>query len=388
MFLQKRPPLHLTYCLNVHPGETWAENLSAIREHVPAVRQAFGADRPFALGLRLSARAAGELADPLTRAAFRQMLERTGLYALTVNGFPYGRFHGQPVKREVYRPDWRTPQRRDYTMQLADILADLLPEGVVGSISTVPGAYAADIAGEQDIEAIATHLCDTAGHLAHLRERTGRHVILAIEPEPDCICETTGQLVAFWQEKLAPASPAARRHLGACLDTAHLAVKFENPAEAVATVTGAGMPLAKVQLSSALEVRPAEADRDAVAAFDESVYLHQVTARAADGEMRTCPDLPEALADWHAAGARGETWRIHCHVPLYWTGGDGLASTADGLDLAFWAKLTGGATTQLEVETYTFHVLPPDLRDGGVDACIARELVWAVERITGRSFHC
>ena len=189
MKVQDNPPIHLTYCLNIHPGEGWEENLHAIRTKTLAVRDRVGAGKPFGLGLRLSRRAAAELGRRETLDAFKRFLEENGLYVFTVNGFPFGAFHGEKVKERVYSPDWRTPERLAYTVQIAEILAALVPEGVEGSISTVPGSYKEWVKDESDVSAMVEKLASCAGELDRIRQRTGKTVRLALEPEPDCYIE-------------------------------------------------------------------------------------------------------------------------------------------------------------------------------------------------------
>jgi sugar phosphate isomerase/epimerase len=378
------PPLHLTYCLNVHPGESWRENFAAIEHHAAAVRAAVAPHQPFGLGLRLGAAAADELAQPRVVAEFARYLADSGMYVFTINGFPYGPFHGTPVKQHVYAPDWRRPQRLAYTLKLADILAALLPPNVPGSISTCPGAYASWIRTDADVEAMARNLTAAAEHMRRLRESTGRLVRLALEPEPDCYMQTTGEAIEFLRVRLpggARADDATRallaEHVGVCLDTAHAAVAFENPADSLAALRQAGVAVPKIQLSSALQCRPDAAALERLAEFADAVYLHQVKVRLSDGRMLHYPDLGDALAD-PAARAAGALWRVHFHVPLFF--GElqhlGLASTSSLLGGRFAAALAAGACDHLEIETYTLGVLPDSLRPASAAEAIIAEFAW------------
>jgi sugar phosphate isomerase/epimerase len=439
MLIQASPPLHLTYCLNIHPGETWDENFVAIRTHTLKVRdrlcstgilpvfsssvslleqeqqqqkQRHGQDAhatPFGLGLRLSAVAAKELCDPARLAAFRAFLQDQNLYAFTINGFPYGKFHQATVKENVYRPDWQDTRRRDYTIQLADILAALLPEGVPGSISTVPGSYKAWIAGGDSgamlpsseacpgarIKGMVANLADVASYLDGLRRRTGRDICLALEPEPDCYIETTAEAIAFFQGPLMAhglahlgfrgmsardAENCLRGHIGICLDTAHAAVEFEDLAQGIRQLQQAGVRIGKVQLSAALSMEPTPASLKRLADFNDPVYLHQVKAREPDGSVGSYRDLPEALADApsHAAGRQ---LRVHFHVPLFCDSIAPLTSTAALMNAEFWSLLKSGATSHAEIETYTFSVLPPDLQDADVTDSIVREYQWVMGKL-------
>jgi sugar phosphate isomerase/epimerase len=396
MHIRNQPPLHLTYCLNVHPGETWAENLAAIRTDALAVRDRVSPGQPFGLGLRLSRTAVETLRQPEPLDAFKRTLADNGLYAFTINGFPYGTFHGKPVKAEVYRPDWTTPERRDYTVMLAQVLAALLPEGMDGSISTEPLTYKPWLAPGKGLDTIAVNLADTVAELHRLREQTGKEIHLGLEPEPDCALETTDEVVAFFEGPLAgagvlhlaaalscsrnEAERILRRHLGVCFDTCHLALQFEPLAASLNRLVRHGIRISKVQLSSALEAHPTEAARKQLANFSDPVYLHQVKAlNTASGTLYGIADLPEALASSPAAA--NTLWRVHFHVPLYFEGSGQLHSTARALDADFWQQIVRLPISHLEIETYTFHVLPPAMRAGGVAHSIAREFDWVLPRV-------
>ncbi|MFH0907525.1 MAG: metabolite traffic protein EboE [bacterium] len=376
MLIQQNPPLHLTYCMNVHAGETWADHLAAIRTHAVAVRGRVAADRRFGLGLRIGAKASEELADPRAVKYFRDLLAEHQLYGFTINGFPYGNFHTTRVKETVYRPDWRTSERRDYTNRLADILAALLPGGVEGSISTVPVSFKPWMAGTADVERATGMLLECVQHLDHLHRATGKLIHLGLEPEPCCTLETTDEFVGFYKALLARGpEDLVRRHIGVCLDTCHVAIQFEDLCDAIAKYRREGIRISKMQLSAALECDGSA--RDALKPFVEPVYFHQVKTRAGDGSIRSWTDLPDALAE----GAAG-TLRVHFHVPLFWEGSGPLRSTAACLTPDFWQLVREGVSSHLEIETYTFDVLPDALRKSDVVESIAREFTWVLSRLT------
>ncbi len=354
---------HLTYCLNIHPGETWEESVAAIRTHAAAVKERVSPDRPFGLGLRLSARAASELRSQVP--AFRDYLADAGMYVFTINGFPYGRFHGTRVKELAYEPDWSRPERREYSEVLARILAELLPEGVDGSISTVPVAYGKALPAEA-----VDNLAGIAEALARIEAQTGRTIVLALEPEPDCLIETTDEAVRFWGELRSRAAAEVLRFLGVCLDTCHAAVEFESPADSIRRLRAAGIPVPKIQISSALVVPPGADPVKLLAPFADEVYLHQ-TRVMSDGQLLRFPDLPDALR----ANPYGE-WRVHFHVPLHFAGAGRLKTTARLLDADFFAEALK-ADRHLEIETYSFNVLPGPRKD--VVDSIVSEFAWLFE---------
>lgn len=379
MLVQQNPPLHLTYCMNVHPGESWAEVLRALREKTLQVRARVARRGPFGLGLRLGAQAAETLAQPGRLDEFRKALSDNNLYVFTINGFPYGPFHGAGVKAQVYAPDWRAPERRWYTRTLAEILAALLPEDVSGSISTVPGSFKDWVRDEADLQDVVSGLLACAGDLAGIRGRTGREICLAIEPEPGCLIETTDEAVAFFRQHVLGEEDAAR-HLGVCFDACHAAVQFEDPAAALSWLCESGVRVAKVQLSAALELALGPGAADALGPFEEGTYLHQASLVTPRGEARRWLDLPQVREDLRA-GPEAGTLRVHYHVPLHWEGREPLRSTAGLMTPDFFRLLTGGATEHLEIETYTFHVMPEWLRSGDLVDSIAREYAWVLERL-------
>ena len=367
---------HLTYCTNIHPGESWSEVRANIERYVVAVKAELSPSEPFGVGLRLSGRAATELAAPRELAAFRRLLDERGLYVFTINGFPHGAFHATPVKHEVYRPDWLEPERVAYTNLLADLLAELLPPGVDGTISTVPGCFRARATANAG-ERMAAQLARCADHLAALEHRTGRHVTLALEPEPCCAIETIAEAVAFFDVHRLD-----RRYLGVCFDACHAAVEFEELEPALAALRDANIAVAKLQISAGLRVTPVRDDqRRWLESWVEPVYLHQVVARRGETLARYV-DLPEALA---APDAPDEEWRVHFHVPIFHDD----RGTQDYLAEVLASHRRRPISTHLEVETYTWDVLPAGFRERSagrspvesiVDA-IARELRWAIERL-------
>lgn len=387
---------HLTYCTNIHPGETWSEVRANVERYVAAVKAAVSPAESFGVGLRLSGRAAHELAAPGELAAFRSLLDRHGLYVFTINGFPHGAFHAKPVKAEVYRPDWLEPERVVYTNVLADLLVELLPEGVGGSISTVPGCFRPRATSDAGA-VIAANLTRCTDHLAALEHRTGKHVTLALEPEPCCSIETLAEAVEFFATHRLD-----RRYLGVCLDACHAAVEFEDLEPALDALHTAGIAIAKLQLSAGLRVAPVDDEqRRWLERWVEPVYLHQVVARRGDRLVRYV-DLPEALAAARvdvderseetgggpptgSAGRGGgaprgidDEWRVHFHVPIF----HGERATQDYLAELLASHRGRPISTHLEVETYTWDVLPARFRERTsiVDA-IARELRWVIERL-------
>lgn len=385
---------HLTYCTNIHPGESWEEIRANLGRYLPLVRQRVSPRAPFGVGLRLSAVAARTLSEPPVLAEFAGFLRAQDCYVFTVNGFPYGPFHGTRVKEDVYLPDWRDAARLEYTNQLADLLAALLPPGldVPGSVSTVPGAFRRNAATPEAAARIADQLLRHAAHLVALQRATGRCIVLALEPEPCCLFETVDETVRYFREHLhsvaaaerlgelaglepAAAAAALRRHLGVCLDLCHAAVEYEHPVECVRALEQAGIAIAKVQVTAGLRLpRVDDAALAALQGLEDAVYLHQVVERGPAG-LRRYPDIADARAAGHWRGAASE-WRVHFHVPVFLDALDRFASTQSFVREVLARQRRQPCTPHLEVETYTWSVLPEQHRTMDVAEAIARELDW------------
>ena len=392
---------HLTYCSNIHAAERWPEVSATLAGALPRIRALLNAEGPFAIGLRLSARAAEELDNPACLTTFREFLRDGNYYVPTINGFPYGAFHGQRVKERVYLPDWRSPERLRYTNRLASLLAALLADRseIEGSVSTAPGAFKAAARSAEDARAIARAMLSHAAYLTELQRRTGVTITLAVEPEPACLIETINEAVAFFRQFLFDAGQVraasldsgvamtvedVRRHLGLCCDACHMAVEFEDPSTAFANLRAAGIRVNKIQISSALRiVRPAlqSAGREALAAFAEDTYLHQVVEQSG-GSLQRFVDLPDALASPDPIDADADReWRVHFHVPVFLAAMREFETTQAYLVSVIDLLKRQDICQCLEVETYTWAVLPPEYRTGDVHSAIARELQWVLAQL-------
>jgi hypothetical protein len=374
---------HLAYCGNIHRGESWPDTFTALEQFTLAVKERVHKSGPFGIGLRLGDMASRQLIDAPALTVFQRWLERHECYVFTINGFPFGQFHGQRVKEQVYAPDWTTPARLEYTNRLFDLLAQLLPPDVEGSVSTVPGSFKEFITTPVQERQIRTNIFHCVEHVASLSERTGKLLHLGVEPEPLCLLETTAETVEFFERLNFENGDDSRigRHLGVNYDTCHLAVEYEDPRQGLESLQRNGIKISKIHLSSALKARPTPDVRNALTAFAEDVYLHQVVARAAAGELTRFRDLDVALRSAEAF----EEWRIHFHIPLHCPATGWFDTTADHL-LGVLDVLASqpGLCSHLEMETYTWEVLPPELKSRSVVDHLAAEYEWCLEQLSRR----
>lgn len=372
--------VHLAYCTNVHPAETLDGVMAQLRDHCAPVRRRLGRDR-LGIGLWLARDAARTLdTDPAALRALRRELDRGGLEVVTLNGFPYEGFGAAEVKYRVYKPDWADPERLEYTTALARILTGLLPDDVTeGSVSTLPLGWRTTWSADR-ARAGQRALSTLAERLDALAELTGRSVRVGLEPEPGCTVETTG-------DALAPLTAVGHPRIGVCVDTCHLATSFEDPAAALDALAAARVPVVKSQLSAALHAEHPDRPevRAALAAFAEPRFLHQTRTVTATG-LRGTDDLDAAVGG--TALPATAPWRSHFHVPLHAAPAAPLTSTLPVLRTAL-NRLVGGPhplTRHLEVETYTWQALPPELRPRSRDRLadgIAAELALARDELTG-----
>ena len=382
--------IHLGYCTNIHRGETWEETWSGLKNYTLRVKDRVSGGKPYGIGLRLSQQAAVELSAPGKIDEFKTWLEANGCYVFTINGFPYGSFHGTRVKEQVFKPDWSTQERLAYTNLLFDILAQLLPPGVSGSVSTLPGSHKTFGVGADELRAIFTNLRLCREHIEKVATRSGHDLHLGLEPEPLGLFETSGETLKFFGLYLDrhPRDLDFFKFVGLNYDTCHLAIEFEDAEKALDRITGAGIRLSKLHFSSALKLTPTPENIAKLPAFDEPVYFHQVIASyGKDEPLRRFKDLPDALQFAQAnPGSLGEEWRVHFHIPIHAQPGGGFDSTRDHLIGAMdWLAKNPTKCQHIEMETYTWEVLPQEMRSGDVVDQLVREYEWTLGEMRNRA---
>lgn len=390
-------PLHLTYCTNIHAADGWPAVFANVRRFAPALKERLSPSAAFGIGLRLSARDARELLQNGQLDEFRRFLADQDLYVALINGFPHGSFHRTPVKAEVYAPDWRDSERVRYTIDLVTILERLLPRGMDGGVSTAPLSYKPWMA-DGDVRPFVRNVVDVVAAMARSTQRTGATLHLDIEPEPDCVIETSDEFLEFFTRHLLPvgapqlasalgcdvddARASLYEHVRMCVDCCHFAVEYEDPRAALERIRNTGVQVGRVQLSSALKVVFPRDETlcagiiERLRRFADSTYLHQVIERRG-GTLSHFPDLDVALD--RGTSPAGAEWRIHFHVPLFASDYEGLGSTQEYvreiLDLARRTRFAH----HFEIETYTWDVLPPGLKIDLLDS-IEREYRWVLEQ--------
>jgi len=381
--------IHLGYCTNIHRGESWEQTWRGLSDHTSEVRRrVLSKDKPYGIGLRLSAQAANELNTPCMIAEFQQWLETHNCYVFTINGFPYGAFHGTRVKEQVFKPDWTTQARLDYTNLLFDILAKLLPKGMSGSVSTLPGSHKTFGLGGDDILQIFKNLRACREHIEKVSEATGHDLHLGMEPEPLGLFETSGETLKFFglYADEHPDDKDFFKFIGMNYDTCHLAIEYEEARIALERITGSGIRLSKLHFSNALRLKPTLENLERLSHYDEPVYFHQVVVRDGDMPLRRFADLNLALqAAKEAPRDVGEEWRVHFHIPLHARPTGAFEDTSDHvLGAMDWLSENPTQCSHIEMETYTWEVLPEAMRSEAVEDQLVKEYDWTLAEMSKR----
>lgn len=391
---------HLTYSTLVHPGDTWPEIWHSLTTYVPKVRARIAPQTPFGVSLRLSAASAAALTrDAAERRKLKSFLDDNDMYLYTVNAFPYGPFKNTIVKEQVYEPDWRSAQRLEYTKQVADILAEVCPPFVNPSIQSPPLGFKPRVTDAGVVASYAANVRHLAVHLHRLRERTGRTVTLALEPEPLCFLETTEETVAFFNGSLrteqsiselarelggtaAQAREVLRRHVGTVYDICHQAVEFENIAASLQSLVDHDIPVFKLQEAAAMQIPEVTPEVvKALREYADSIYLTQ-TVQKRDGVLTRFTNLEDAFAAYEKDPSGKREWRTHFHVPVFLEKlGDHFRTTRFAIEEALAFHKSKPLSGQLEIETYTWDVLPDHLKTGDIVDYVTRELEWVRDQL-------
>lgn len=390
---------HLTYCTNIHPGENWEEHFIELKKNFPEIKSNVSPNSPLGIGLRLSNQASIALTDPENLELFAEWLKQEGGYVFTMNGFPYGDFHSKSVKESVHAPNWTNDDRVSYTLRLFEILEKLLPSGLEGGISTSPLGYRHHFKEDQEktnaIQKGTENILIVVEKLIHIKERTNKSLHLDIEPEPDGLLETGEEFINWYENVLLPLAQdrfskkldlssqeienRIKEHVQICYDICHFALGYENHEQVLDTLESKSIKIGKIQISAALKatIEQDEKQREHIAKlfkpFDENIYLHQVIAQKDDDTLIRYKDLPEALQDIQNKNV--SEWRAHFHVPIFLKKYGELASTQNEIISVLKRHRNKSLTQHLEVETYTWAVLPAQFQIPMAKS-IERELLW------------
>jgi len=377
---------HLTFCTNIYAGENWMAHFAVLKASFPILKTQLSPNVPMGIGLRLSNLASIELLQENHLETFKQWLTQVGGYVFTMNGFPYGGFHHTRVKDQVHAPDWTTGERVEYTLRLAEILSQLLPADMDGGISTSPLSYKpwfmATEARKNATASATANIIKVADGLHHIQRQSGKVIHLDIEPEPDGFLESGPEFIDWYENVLLRAGndeSLIKNYIRLCYDVCHFAIGYEPHTAIIKELQQKGIKIGKIQISAALKAKlPASVSErtavlDQLSRFDEPTYLHQVIARKDDGNLVRYPDLKDALAEGESPAV--EEWRAHFHVPIFVEDMGLIQSTQSDIIEVLNLQKNNPFTAHLEVETYTWEVLPTALK-APLNDSIIRELAW------------
>ena len=384
---------HLTYSTLVHPADDWEQLYNSLVTYLPRVKERIAGNKAFGVCLRLSAKTAATLAGSAAeRDKLKKFLADNNMYVYTVNAFVYGHFKGDLVKEQVYEPDWRSEERTGYTINVADVLADVGAPGMALSIQSAPLGFKPRVTGDDVVKSYTDHVLRVVAHLIALQARTGRTVQLALEPEPYCFLETTDETIDYFTkhlysgaavEKLAKlahipiseANEALRRHLGIVYDICHQAVEYENISESLQKLVDAGIPVFKLQEAAALHIpEVTQPVVDTLKRYAKTIYLTQTLERK-DGKITKFLNVDDAISAFEKNPGPRE-WRTHIHVPVFLDDLGQFRTTRFAIEDALRFHKSKPLSPHLEVETYTWDMLPNSLKSGDIVDYICRELEW------------
>ncbi len=384
---------HLTYSTLVHPADDWPQLWNSLNTYLPKVKERFAPNQSFGVCIRLAAKTAETLANsPAERDKLKKFLDNNDMYIYTANAFVYGHFKGDKVKEQVYEPDWRGEERTQYTINVANVLADVCPRGIAPSIQSAPLGFKPRVTGGDVVAAYTDHVLRVVAHLIALEAKTGSTVQLALEPEPFCFLETTDETIAYFRDHLysgaaveklaklahvpiAEANEALRRHLGIVYDICHQAVEYEDIPASLQKLVDAGVPIFKLQEAAALHMPEVTQDVvNTLKRYAKTIYLTQ-TLEKRDGKINRFLNVDDAIAAFEKDPGPRE-WRTHIHVPVFLDDLGQFRTTRFAIAdaLRFHKKMP--LSHHLEVETYTWDMLPDSLKSNDIVDYICRELDW------------
>ena len=383
--MQIKEGIHLAYCTNIHRGEGWKETFQGLKEYSLKVKDKVSSTDPFAIGLRLGYKAAIELSEESSGRLdeFIQWLDVNNCYVFTINGFPYGQFHGARVKEQVYRPDWTSNSRLEYTNLLFNILSKILPDGISGSVSTLPGSFKEFIANEDEQSEMIVNNLGRCGHyINQLCEKTGKDLHLGLEPEPLGWFENTPETISFFERFRSVHGDNFDSVIGVNYDTCHLAIEYEDAIDSLSLFSKNNIRISKFHLSSALKLKPNQVAIDTLKAYQEDVYLHQVIGKLNNGRIMRYKDLPDAINEFDPDLNDYSEWRVHFHIPLHASPGGIFDDTRDHITDTLKVLAADPEICQhIEMETYTWEVLPKSMQSNNVVEQLSLEYEWTLNSL-------
>lgn len=400
MKLDNYKQFDLTYCSNIYSSDTWNDIFVSLKKNIPKISSKLSTNKPFGIGLRLSNNAATQLLENNNIIVFQEWLNENNYYVSTINGFVYGNFYNTNIKDKVYQPDWTTLERASYNDLLIEILSKLCPIGKEIGFSTSPLGYKFSLNKEKETSynnLVINYLLILLKKLIYIEKLENKTIHIDFEPEADCLLENIHDVINFFEksllinlaykltEDLNLTLPEAKnyilKHLRICYDICHQSIQFEDHLKNFEILNKRNIKIGKIQLSSALEINVKKhtlnnlkIDLDK---FKDEIYLHQVVIKNFDGSFTKYRDLPEALENF--VDNKESFWRIHYHLPIFAENYNNLFTTRKEIQTIINFLKTSYITSCLEIETYTWEILPKELKFNLIES-IVREYEWIIKQ--------
>jgi hypothetical protein len=179
------------------------------------------------------------------------------------------------------------------------------------------------------------------------------------------------------------AAEALRNHLGMVYDICHQAVEFEDVSSSLRRLADAGIPVFKLQEAAAVRVPDVTPDTiKALERYADTVYLTQ-TVEQRGGNLERFLNLEDAFQAYDRDTDTRE-WRTHFHVPVFLDDLGDFKTTRFAIEDALAFHRENKLSPQLEIETYTWDVLPDHLKTGDIVDYVVMELEWVKEQLLGK----
>nr|YP_009551192.1 hypothetical protein [Vischeria sp. ACOI 3415]QAA12125.1 hypothetical protein [Vischeria sp. ACOI 3415] len=398
MKIQTYKQFDLTYCSNIHPGDSWEEIFSNLKINIPLIKMKLSPNKPFGIGLRLSNKAANQLLKNNNLNKLKKWLNQNNCYVITLNGFVYGEFYKTSIKEKVYYPDWTNRKRNNFNNTLINLSAELcLPGNEVG-FSTSPLAYkfySKKVSNDLFCGRVSNYILELVQQLIKIYEKQGKIIHIDFEPEADCILENIQDMLLFFGEfilkkiafilakdlqiSLFQARIHLVRHVRICYDVCHQAIQFEDHIKNFIALNQIGVKIGKIQISSALHLKLDQYEQNFLInklnKFKDNVYLHQVTEKKSNGYLYKYRDLSEAISNLNKN--RTSEWRVHFHLPIFnQKYANFLTTNQDIDDIVKFLKISA-LTSCLEIETYTWEIIPKNIKLDLLSS-ISKEYEWII----------
>jgi hypothetical protein len=137
-----------------------------------------------------------------------------------------------------------------------------------------------------------------------------------------------------------------------------------------------GVQIVKLQEAASMHIPDVTPKTvDALQSFAKTIYLSQ-TCQKKDGKYTWFLNLEDAFEAFQKDPGPRE-WRTHFHVPVFLNDlGGAFGTTRFALEQALAFHKKTPLSTHLEIETYTWDVLPDHLKTGDIVEYVTRELDW------------